>query len=88
MCALLPGNLQQRPFGGIVVCGKLVGMSKARERVDGVMPLVINVGPGKLVIVTLLIISGIAQRGQRLRGVTVFAFSNVGICQADGYGIV
>ena len=52
------------------------------------MPLVIDVGPGKLIIVILFVIGGIAERGQGLFCATVIAFGDISVGQSDGYRVI
>src|SRR4029077_6858090 len=77
--AFLAGHLQQTAFGRGVISSNLVGASEGRDGARIVMALGIDVGPGKLIVVALLVFRRIAQRGQLLLRLAIVALSNVGI---------
>src|SRR5579864_5929487 len=52
------------------------------------MPLVIDICPGKLVIVALLVVGGASQRSQFLFRFAIITLSDVSISQADSYRVI
>src|SRR5262249_40005748 len=46
LCAFFACCLDDTTLGDIVLSGELVGMSKSRKRMQRVMPLAVDVGPG------------------------------------------
>src|SRR5215510_3156689 len=63
--AFFSGCLDDTTLGNIVLSGELIGMSKSRKRMQRVMPLAVDVGPGKLILVIVLVFSSRTKREQR-----------------------
>src|SRR5207302_4563428 len=86
--AFLSGSLQKAAFSRGVICRKLVGPGKCGNGVYVVMPLSVDICPGKLVVIALLVVGGVSQRSQLLFRFAVIALCDVSIGQADGYRVV
>ncbi len=86
--AFLPGNLKQAAFSRGIIRRNLVSAGEGGDGARIVVALGIDVGPGKLIVVALLVFRRIAQRGQNLLRLAVVTLSNVGVSQSDGDRVI
>src|SRR5579872_1133568 len=86
--AVFTGSLYKTALGNIVFGSQLVGVSKGGNRMHRVMPLGINIGPGKLIVIALLVIIGLAQRRQFLSSGAIVALGEVSVSQPDSDRVI